>query len=308
MVLRSVIFATLVLVAVCVAAATHAAQFVASYGTDSAICTRTAPCATVAKALANAALNDTIVCVDSIVDGILFIAKSIDIDCSAGRVVFRDNVVNNDASIIINIPVSANDAIRTVRLRGISLNGSSFAPDSRYVPRGIHIVSAAVVQIENGGVSDMSQQGILDTRTTGQTRLYITDSIVRNNGGAGIVAAVTGGGMMVLDNVRSENNAYGLAAASGNNVTANRSVFSGNSAAGIEGDSGAQVIVDQSTITNNNIGVQSSLSVRLSNNNIAFNNTAISGPSGTFGNNRFSGNGSIGTAPLGGASSDVGQQ
>ena len=115
---------------------------------------------------------------------------------------------------------------------------------------------------------------------------------------------------MVLDNVRSENNAYGIAVATGNNVTINRSVLSGNSAAGVEGDGGAQIIVDQSTITNNNIGVQSSFSVRLSNNNIAFNNVAISGASGTFGNNRFSGNGSIGTAPtpIGGATSDLGQQ
>jgi hypothetical protein len=47
-----------------------------------------------------------------------------------------------------------------------------------------------------------------------------------------------------------------------------------------------------------------------SNNNIAFNKTAISGATGTFGNNRFSGNLSAGTAPspLGGATSDLGQQ
>ena len=89
-----------------------------------------------------------------------------------------------------------------------------------------------------------------------------------------------------------------------------RSVFTGNSSAGVEGDAGAQVVVDNSTITHNNIGVQSASSVRMSNNNIAFNNTAISGVSGTFGNNRFSGNGTIGTGPtpLGGASSDLGQQ
>jgi hypothetical protein len=56
--------------------------------------------------------------------------------------------------------------------------------------------------------------------------------------------------------------------------------------------------------------VQSVGSVRLSNNDIAFNSTAISGPSGTFGNNRFSGNSAFGTAlsALGGATSDLGQQ
>ena len=113
-----------------------------------------------------------------------------------------------------------------------------------------------------------------------------------------------------VDNVRSENNAYGIAAASGNNVSISHSVLSGNSNAGVEGDAGAQIVVDNSTITHNSIGVQSASSIRLSNNDIAFNNTAVSGSSGTFGNNRFSGNGSIGTAPtpLGGASSDLGQQ
>ena len=96
----------------------------------------------------------------------------------------------------------------------------------------------------------------------------------------------------------------------GNNVSIGRSVFSGNSVAGVEGDAGAQIVVDNSTISHNGIGVQSISSVRMSNNNIAFNNTAISGDVGTFGNNRFSGNGAIGTAPtpLGGASSDLGQQ
>jgi hypothetical protein len=171
-------------------------------------------------------------------------------------------------------------------------------------------VSAAAVYIHDCVISDYIQQGILDRRTGGQTRLYITDSIVRNNAGAGIVAAAGATGIIELDNVRSQNNAYGLAAATGNSVIINRSVLSGNSTAGVEGDAGSQIVVNNSTIGHNGTGVQSSSSVRLSNNEIAFNVTAISGSSGTFGNNRFSGNGTIGTppTPLGGASSDLGQQ
>jgi CoA-transferase family III/Right handed beta helix region len=204
--------------------------------------------------------------------------------------------------------LGAKTTLRTVRLRGISINGAD--GNTKFSPKGIHIVSAAVVSIEDCVVSDVQQQGILDERTGGQTRLYITDSIIRNNGGPGIVAAAAATGIVALDNVRSENNLYGIAVATGNNVSISRSVFTGNSSAGVEGDAGAQVVVDNSTITHNNIGVQSASSVRMSNNNIAFNNTAISGVSGTFGNNRFSGNGTIGTGPtpLGGASSDLGQQ
>jgi hypothetical protein len=258
----------------------------------------------VSAAANNAAVNDTIVCVDTIVDGAFQTFKSIDIDCSAGRIIFRDYHDISDAAITINIPVSAIDPFRTVRLRGISLMGA------RGVTKGIDIVSAAVVDIENVVVSDMVQQGIVDERTGGQTKLFITDSIIRNNGGTGIAIGSQGPATIVLDNVRSENNSYGIAVANGNNVSISRSVFSGNSVAGVEGDTGAQVIVDQSTISHNNIGVQSDSSVRLSNDNIAFNNTAVSGGTGSFGNNRLSGNATTGTnlIPLGGASSDVAQK
>ena len=305
--LRNVCLAV-VFFAIGAAAPAHAGvHFVSSTGTDSATCTRPAPCRSLDVALQNATPNDTIFCVDNIVGSVLSITKSIDIECSGARALLRDNTTSG-ASIVINIPVSATDTFRTVRLRGISVEGNF--GNAKFVLRGIDIVSAAMVSIEDCVVSDVAQQGILDHRTGSQTKLFVTDSIVRNNGGAGIVAASDAVGIVVLDNVRSENNGYGIAVATGNNVSISRSVFSGNANAGIEGDAGAQIVVDNSTITHNNIGVQSASSIRLSNSNIAFNNTAVSGSSGTFGNNRFSGNGTIGAAPtpLGGASSDLGQQ
>jgi hypothetical protein len=148
--------------------------------------------------------------------------------------------------------------------------------------------------------------------SSGQARLFVTDSLIHNNGGVGIAAAVPAGvtGSVVLDNVRLENNLYGIAVTTGTSVVINRSVVSGNSTAGVEGDGGSQIVVNNSTISHNGVGAQGTSSIRLSNNDIAFNNTAISGNTGTFGNNRFSGNGSPGTplTPLGGASSDFGQQ
>ena len=298
------------LIAICwggsVCAGTH---FVASTGTNSANCTSTAPCATINQAFRNASPNDTVVCLDVVAAGFLLIDKSIDIECSGARAVFRDSTSGvPTASILIDIPVGAGDTARTVRLRGISINGKN--GNIPFIDRGIDIQSAAVVSIEDVVITGVTQQGIIDHRTGGQTKLFITDSIIRNNGGAGIVAAAAATGIVVLDNVRSQGNSYGIAAAAGNNVAVTHSVFSGNSSAGVEADAGAQVVVDNSTITHNNIGVQSSSSIRLSNNNIAFNTTAVSGSSGTFGNNRFSGNGTMGTLPvaLGGASSDLGQQ
>jgi Right handed beta helix region len=284
-------------------------QFVAHDGVDSAQCSQPFPCRTFAAAFNNAQPNDTIFCVDGVGGDVsMVINKSLDIDCSGARAIFRDPF-DVTVPIVINIPVSASDPRRTVRLRGVTINGGTSSTGAP-ATRGIDIVSAAVVSIEDCVISYVQQQGIFDHRTGGQTKLFITDTIISNNGGPGIVAAAAATGIVVLDNVRSENNLYGIAVASGNNVVINRSVFSGNTNAGVEGDAGAQVVVNNSTISHNNIGVQSGSSVRMSNNDIAFNNSAISGVSGTFGNNRFSGNGTIGTAPtpLGGASSDLGQQ
>jgi hypothetical protein len=254
----------------------------------------------------NSAPNDTVVCLSPVSQLGLLIDKSIDIDCSGARAVVRDNTAQG-AAISINIPVSSNDPFRTVRLRGLSIGGA--LSNEKFIPRGIDIVEAAVVYLEGVVISDATEYGVLDRRFRGTARLYVSDTIIRNNDGPGIGAG-SAKGFFVLDNVRLENNTYGLAAAKGNSVVINRSVLSGNSVAGVEGDPGAQIVVNNSTISHNGKGVESNSSVRLSNNDIAFNITAIAGVSGTFGNNRFSGNDSLGTAPtpLGSASSDVGQQ
>ena len=289
-------FFTAILMAMYAGAPAHAfTHFVASNGTDSGNCIRTAPCATIAAAFTNASPNDTIACLDVVAGGGLNIIKSIDIDCSGARAILRDSGGLGGAAITVNIPVSALDPFRTVRLRGLSIMGAEAT--SRFFTVGIDIQSATVVTIEDVVVADVGQHGILDRPADGQTKMFITDTIVRNCSGPGIVAGAAAVNMVVLDNVRSENNAYGVAVAAGNNVVVNRSVLSGNSIAGVEGDVSAQVVVNNSNISHNNIGVQSAFSIRLSNNDIAFNATAIAGASGTFGNNRFSGNGAMGTAP-----------
>ena len=298
-------FLGILLFAIGVAAPAHAnSLFVASNGNDAGACTRTAPCVSIGAAINLAFPNDTIICLDPVSNGGFSITKSIDIDCSGARATIRDG-----SSIVITLPVAApDDPLRTVRLRGISINGA--AGNAKVVTRGIEITSATMVSIEDCVISDVVQQGIFDHRTGGQTKLFITDSIIRNNGGVGIAIGSQGPSTTVLDNVRSENNNYGFAVVAGNSVVINRSVMSGNTVAGVEADGGSQVVVNNSTISHNGSGVQSAQSVRLSNNDIAFNTTAVSGSSGTFGNNRFSGNGTMGTSPaaLGGASSDLGQQ
>jgi hypothetical protein len=284
--------------------------------TSNATCLASAPCSTLSKALSNAGAGDAIICLSAPDRDALTIKNSVTIDCSAARAAVRDfsaTISGPKVGIVINIPVASTDPLRTVRLRGLTIDGTgstTFSPSGRTYDRGIEIIAAAAVFIEDSVISNVNLQGIYDHRTGGQTKLFITDTVISGSGGPGIALGSQGPNTNVLDNVRSEYNAYGIAATAGNNVLINRSVFSGNSVAGIEGDTGAQIAANNSTISHNSTGVQSGGSVRLSNNEIAFNSVAISGPSGTFGNNRLSGNSSAGTVPTPVASSsgEFGQQ
>jgi len=316
MLLRMIAFATFALLCAGLTASPGNAvtYYVAGNASSSnTACSSTAPCNDLGKALANAHAGDAIVCVSPPVATALNITVSVSIDCSGTRAPHRDASYNNGSAgvgIAINIPPSTIDPLRTVRLRGLTIDGASPGnpPDGRYLDRGIDIQAAKTVYIEDCVISNVKQQGILDRRTGGQTKLFIKDTIVSGNGSAGIALGAQGPNTNVLDNVSTEYNRYGLAAATGNNVLINRSVFSGNSTAGIEGDVGAQIAVDNSVISHNDIGVQSNSSVRLFNNHIAFNSSAITGSSASLGQNRFSGNSTLGTAPtaIAGASANIG--
>lgn len=276
--------------------------WVSGVGDDANPCSRTAPCKTFAGAISKTAVNGEINCMDPGGFGAVTIVKSITIDCTAVLA-----SILNAGTAGINIAITdPTDLRKTVRLRGLTIQGF----DSGTI--GIHILNAAAVWIDNvviTGNFSGTAMGIQDTRSTAGA-LYINDTSVSHMGAAGIAIAGASGNTAVLANVTSEGNKFGVAAGAGNRVTVSRSTLSGNSTAGVEADGGTLVVVDGSSITGNVIGVQSSSSVRISNNNIAFNGTAISGATGTFGNNRFSGNSSAGTTPtpIGAASSDLAQE
>jgi Right handed beta helix region len=267
------------------------ATFVASYGNSTtsltANCPQSNPCPTIGAALIRTGVGGTITCLDKANDGILFISQSVTINCE-GSLVRGDSL---DEAVSINLVGSATaDPEKVVRIRGLAIQGP--------IPRvGINIVAAKTVILENVAIENFAEKGIRDFRTGGQTKLFVTDSSISHVKGAAIVLVAQGTAITVIDNTRVEYNGYGVAATTGNNVVINRSVMSGNSSAGVEGDLGAQILVSNSVISHNNIGVQSSSSVRLSNNDIAFNSTAISGASASLGNNRFSGNSTLGTVP-----------
>jgi hypothetical protein len=283
--------------------------WVAGTGNDADPCSRTAPCKTFAGAISKTAISGIINCIDSGAYGTVTITKSITIDCHD---VFA-SILNasppdqpgTTTGVIINVGADPKDPLRTVRLRNIDISGAGTGNV------GISILSAAAVVLEDVAVSGNVKQGIVDTRSEGNTMLAIKNSIVANDAGPGIAAGASAPNNIVLDNVHSIKNAYGVAVAKNNSVVINRSVFSNNSTAGIEADSGAQMMMDNSVVSYNATGISASGGpVAFGNTDVTLNGTGISGVTTSFGNNRIFGNAAAGTAPTpaGASSPALGQQ
>jgi hypothetical protein len=266
--------------------------WVSGVGDDANPCSRTAPCKTFAGAISKTAVNGEIDCLDPGGFGGVTIVKSITIDCTFAN---GSVLVAGTAGITINATGSG-DPLRIVRIRGLSINGSNAG--TRSGTRGINILSALEVHIDNVLIDNFVQQGVADVRTNAGT-LFITNSNFRNNGVAGIGLGASGGTLSVaIDNTVLEGNGIGIATAPSINIMVSRSVISGNATNGVEAD-GGQITVSNTSISSNNVGVQSnSGTVRLYNNDLMFNtSSAINGATTSFGFNRITA--PAGTAPTG---------
>jgi hypothetical protein len=178
------------------------------------------------------------------------------------------------------------------------------APGTRTGINGINIFAANSVFIEDTLIRNFTQSGIRDQRTTGGV-LFVNNTTVQHNAGAGILVLPTSGATRIdasLSNVIAERNADGIRVSNGANVMVKRSIISGNSNAGVvtEGPAGnSRISVDDSSISNNGTGALRlpGGSARFSNSDFAQNTTARSGANlSSFGNNRLTNNGLDGTA------------
>ena len=115
--------------------------FVSGVGNDADPCSRTAPCKTFAGAISKTFINGEIDCLDPGGFGTLTITKSITIDCTG---TLGSVLASGTNGFNINIPVNANDPFRTVRLRGLTINGTgaSGTIGTRTGLKGISITQA----------------------------------------------------------------------------------------------------------------------------------------------------------------------
>ena len=145
--------------------------WVSGVGDDVNPCSRTAPCKTFAGAISKTARGGEISALDQGGFGSVTITKSITID---GTGVLASIIAVSVTGIIINI-TDATDLDKTVRIRGLSING---AGKGKY---GILVTAANRVSVEDT-VIDGCDLGI----NIFAGEVFVGNTTIRNNKGAGI--------------------------------------------------------------------------------------------------------------------------
>src|SRR5436190_15248949 len=93
--------------------------WVSGVGNDADPCSRTAPCKTFAGAISKTFINGEIDCLDEGGFGTINITKSITLEGTFGGG-FGSILASGTNGVIVNIAVSVNDPLATVRLRNLA--------------------------------------------------------------------------------------------------------------------------------------------------------------------------------------------
>ena len=164
--------------------------WVSRNGSDSDPCSRTMPCKTFTGALSKTSINGEISCADSGGYGPVTITKSVTIDCTGS---YASILAGGTTGVLVNIAPSADDPHRSVRLRGVSINGAGAVgtAGTRTGIDGIRVVQASSVFVEDGVIGEFTQQGVEVAAST-SVNLTLDNVLIRNVNGAGILLATSG--------------------------------------------------------------------------------------------------------------------
>jgi hypothetical protein len=160
--------------------------WVSGVGSDANPCSRTAPCKTFAGAISKTAINGEINCLDPAGYGTVTITKSITIDCEDTQ----GSILNTGTNgVIINL--GASDIAKTVRLRGLSINGSG-----------------------SDGITGLTAIKVSNTSTSG-VKLFVDEVYVQNQTLDGVFFNGPGGDLFVRDSLITNCNGSGIRTLSG---------------------------------------------------------------------------------------------
>ncbi|MGH9932044.1 MAG: hypothetical protein ACREA9_22820 [Pyrinomonadaceae bacterium] len=283
--------------------------WVSGVGDDLNPCSRTAPCKTFAGAISKTAINGEIDALDPGGFGAVTVTKSITLDGGTGSG-WASILASGTTGITINIAVNANDPLRQVILKHLSINGTGLSGTigTRTGINGINYVQATQVIVEDCQIMNFGTAGIT-VNLTASGALTVTRTTIDSNQ-KGIVQTVSAGTLnsAISDSVIQNNASNGLEVNSGT-VNISNSLVSKNGGAGIvaQGAVGSVINADNNDVNNNiGAGIQAGTAqgtVRINNNAIHRNGTGLSnvGVMQTCGNNKNYGN----TTDISGATTPV---
>lgn len=223
-----------------------ARTWVSSTGSDANLCTRTAPCATFARALAQTLPGGEIDVVDPGSYGPVTIGQSLTIEGGGNQAGYLQAGSGNG----IVIQAGANDV---VTLRNLQIDGNGSGAN------GIRFLRGKNLSIEGSHIFGFTQNGI-DIEVNSASTVQITDTVVKNSGNDGIFATSTSGLVRVAVSnsqiMASSNN--GIEGSTNGFATVHYSLISasGGSGAIAGGTNGCgSVGIDNSDIVGGNNGV-----------------------------------------------------
>jgi hypothetical protein len=241
----------------CVMSATSNRTFVSGLGDDANPCSRTSPCKTFIGAREKTNPGGEIDVLDPGGFGVVTIDKSLTID---GGGSFAGIVATGSNASGITVSAGPDDV---VFLRHLSLSSTVF--QDHFAANGIKVVKARAVHVIDCMIRDYAHHGI-DFEPTGQTRLFVSHSIIMNNGSgptdAGILVKGTSfeSALATIDHVRVSGNRNGIVARNGSRVSISDSVISGNAELGLlaapDSAAMAEMNVERSVVTLNRLGIQ----------------------------------------------------
>ncbi len=258
--------------------------WVSGVGDDVNPCSRTAPCKTFAGAISKTATNGEISCLDPGGFGAVTITKSITIDCEDTQGSILGAGTNG---VIINI-TSGTDSKKSVRLRGLSINGATTGLN------GIRILAANSVTVEDTVIDGFSQHGISVETSSGTPKMTFDRVSIRNNTGNGINSFIIGGTVnLAVSNSQFSLNATGINLSNNTKATVRDSTIANNTTGLLAFN--ADMNVFGCMISGNTTGITSSTggTIRLNSNIVTSNVTGLSTTGGSIlssSNNQVDGN------------------
>src|SRR5262245_17284167 len=206
MVLLAALVATMLICAIDVTAAQGPTRvFVAAQGSDANPCTFAQPCRTFQHAHDVVVAKGEIDVLDPAGYGTLTITKAISIQ---GHEFSGMTVGSGGTGIIINAAVD--DA---VNLRGLLIDGAGIGT------RGIQFNSGKSLLVQNCVIRNLTAEGIRFASTTTLTSLAVSDTLVADNGGSGILVRPSGTTVLVsavFNRVEVHNNTFSGISVDGN--------------------------------------------------------------------------------------------